>query len=155
MSSSLFADCYLDYSADPKPAREKYCIYAKDRKRGYLVPVYESEDRSKVVLKINQIASGKFHSKWAKCYRHSAYLGPVTNGVYKDYKEFDIPFVQLTVTKGECNWHNAVELIYDIDNKKMYFDTDKTNLTYILNPEGKVDIKLKKEWNSKLAFRRK
>lgn len=155
MSSSLFADCYLDYSANPKPVREKYCIYAKDRKGGYLVPVYESEDRSKVVLKISQIASGKFHSKWAKCYRHSAYLGPVTNGVYKDYKEFDIPFVQLTVTKGECNWHNAVELIYDIDNKKMYFDTDRINLTYILNPEGKVDIKLKKEWNSKLVFRRK
>ena len=155
MSASLFADCYLDYSANPKPVREKYCIYAKDRKGGYLVPVYESEDRTEVILKINQIASGKFHSKWAKCYRRSAYLGPVTNGVYKDYKEFDTPFVQLTVTKGECNWHNAVELIYDIDSKKMYFDTDGINLTYIVNPDGKVDINRKKEWNGKLAFRRK
>ena len=155
MSSSLFADCYLDYEEMSKPAPVKYYIYAEDRKGSYLDPIYESIYKDEVIAKLKQIAEGKFHKKWAKKYTHSAYLGPVTDGVYKDYKEFDIPFVQFTITRGEYSWYDSVRLIYDLNNKKLYVDKPQINLHYIADPEGKVDIKLKKEWNGKLIFRSK
>lgn len=153
MSSSLFADCYLDYGEMAKPAPVKYYIYAEDRKGSYLIPIYESIYKDDVIYKITQIAEGKFHKTWAKKYTHSTYLGPVTDGVYKECKDFNIPFVKLTITRGEYSWYDAVHLIYDVINKKMYFDTKQVNLTYIEDPKGRVDLKLNKEWNGKLIFR--
>ena len=156
MSSSLFADFYINYDADAKPAPEKYYIYAEDRKGSYLIPIYESLDRDEVILKLQKIISGKFHPTWAKKYTHSAYLGEAVNGVYKDYKEFQIPFVQFTITHGKYSWYNAVNLIFDLKNRKMYYDKERINLHYIKDPNGNVDIKLKKawEWNGKLTFRK-
>lgn len=153
MSSSLFADFYIPYdTGKSKPLPEKYYIYAEDRKGSYLINIYESLDRDEVILKLQKIISGKFHPTWAKKYRHSAYLGPVTNGVYKDYKEFDIPFVQFTITHGKYNWGTAMRLIYDLNAKKMYVDPGN-NLHYITEADGNVNVKLGKEWNGKLSFR--
>ena len=150
MSASLF-DIFREDDEDD--GYIKYYIYAEDRKGSYLDPIYSSRYKDEVIAKLKQIAEGKFHKKWAKKYTYSAYLGPVTNGVYKDFKSFDIPYVQFTITRGECSWYDAVHLIYDVNNKKMYFDTERVNLHYISDPEGNVDLKLKKEWNGKLIFR--
>ena len=156
MSASLFADCYLSWDEEnSKPLTPKYYIYAEDRKGSYLDPIYESYYKDEVITKLKQIAEGKFHKNWAKKYTYSAYLGPVTDGVYKDFKSFDIPYVQFTITRGECSWYDSVRLISDLNNKKLYVDKPQINLHYITDPEGKVDIKLKKEWNGKLIFRSK
>ncbi len=155
MSASLFADFYIDYDLKSKPTPEKYYIYAEDRKGSYLIEIYSSEKRDDVIVKLQKIISGNFHPKWAKKYTYSAYLGPVIDGVYKNYKAFDIPFVQFTITHGKYSWYNAIHLIFDVNNKKMYYDKNRINLHYIDNPCGNVQINLSKEWNGKLSFRKK
>jgi len=155
MSSSLFVDCYIDWEEKSKPLPEKYYIYAEDRKGSYLIPIYESGDRNKVIDKLQKITCGKFHPRWGKQYTFSAYLGPCVDGVYKDYKEFNIPYVQFTITHGRTRWETAVCLIFDIKNKKMYYNKNMINLHYIKNSQGYVNIDMSKEWDSKLSFKKK
>jgi hypothetical protein len=155
MSSSLFADCCIDWEEKSKPLPEKYYIYAEDRKGSYLIPIYESEDCNKVIDKLQKITCGKFHPRWGKQYTFSAYLGPCVDGVYKDYKEFNIPYVQFTITHGRTRWETAVCLIFDIKNKKMYYNKNMINLHYIKNSQGYVNIDMSKEWDNKLSFKKK
>ena len=132
----------------------KYFIYAVDRKHGYLDVVFKAKSKKQIIDTLKEIAEGKYHSKWAKKYMFCEELGEEVFSErigwhYPNSKEYFLPVIELHITDGEWNWDTAVELLLDIDNKKlMFYDRDKT---CVKNGE----IEYTKEWDGKLSFKQK
>lgn len=118
MSASLF-DIYND--SDPADREFKFYVYATDQNQFYLDTVYRSDDRQRVVNTIKKWAAGEGAKKWPK-----KHLGE--NNV-----------IELTVTKGDCNWHGSIDLLLDKNTNQVFIKED-----------GK-----RRHWNGKLVFHRK
>lgn len=118
MSASLF-DIYND--SDPADREFKFYVYATDQNQFYLDTVYRSNDRKRVVNTIKKWASDECGKKWPK-----KHLGE--NNV-----------IELTVTQGDCNWHNDINLRLDKNTNQVFIEED-----------GK-----RRRWNGKLVFHRK
>ena len=118
MSASLF-DIYQD---DNSCEREyKFYVYATDQKELYLDEVYKSDDRQRVIATIQKWASPTSKKKWAK----------------KHLRESKV--IELTVTQGECNWSNSIDIEIDTVANQVFL----------------VENGNRKPWNGKLVFHRK
>ena len=133
---------------------EKYWIYATDRKKSYLIPIYHGNSKEELKNKILDLKEGKFHNKWAKKYRYCIDLGKPEknkkgNEYYPNYKEYYNDLIELCITYGDCNWDTCIELLYDCKEKKLYsYDSINSSITYT----GKA--KRMKEWKGNIKFRR-
>lgn len=120
MSASLF-DIYRE---DEAYEREyKFYVYATDQKEYYLDEVYKSDDRQKIAQTIQKWGAGTSKKKWPK----------------KHLGEKNV--IELTVTQGECNWHNDINLEIDANTHEVFV---------VEKPSQK-----RKPWNGKLVFHRK
>lgn len=147
-SASLF-DIYKS-DEELEEEANSYYIYALDRKGSYLDPIFKTRDRKKLISKLQDLEKGKFHKTWAKKYQLVQDLGELVGGRYPNYKEYTVPFVELNITHGDANWSTDIELIYDIEHKKLYY-YEGPSIMY----HGIDNLKLKKQWDGKLSFRRK
>lgn len=146
MSCSLCPWCGTD--SCPHVSHEtpkRYWIYAIDRKGSYHMFIFKTDDKQKLLEKLIAIKEGKFHPKWAKKYLTSTILGEKVGNRYPNYKEVMTPYVELTVTDGEFGWYDAIRLILNIEEHKLY-TYKECNLTYDTKIEGM------KEWNEKIKF---
>lgn len=105
----------------------EYWIYVVNHKESYYTKLLATNDRSKLLPKLEKIRNKK---EWSKCYKMH-YVKDETGKftiIYKD--EIDI-----TITQSEYGWYTAVRLILDLNTGKfLYSDT-------------------RKPWNGKIVFR--
>ena len=121
MSASLF-DIYRE---DESFEREyKFYVYATDRKDYYLDEIHKTDDRKRLVETIQKWASPTSKKKWAK-----KHLG-------------DDNVVELTITKGECNWHGdvnlAMERYLEEGTSSAWYDSAE-NLTVLPDPNQETE----------------
>ena len=121
MSASLFDICWEDTPTCNE--ERKFYVYATDKKDFYLDEIYSTNDRKRLVETVKRMGTGQSHKKWAK-----KHLG-------------DDNVVELTITKGECNWHGDVNLAINTNTHEV-FTVEK--------PSQKM-----KPWNGKIVFHRK
>lgn len=145
MSCSLCPWCGTNSCPRSNEKSERYWIYAKDRLGSYLMPIFKTDDRKKLLEKLIAIKEGRFHKTWAKKYITSTILGEKVGDCYPNAKRVETKYVQLTITDGEINWYTDIELVLDIEEHKLY-TYKQCNLTYDTKLEGI------KEWNEKLKF---
>lgn len=105
----------------------KYWIYVTDHVGSYLIPFFTTDDRSKIVKKIESFKNRKV---WAKKYLSRT----VRND--RGYERIISDEIEITITDGECNW--------------------STNIKLILNTVSKTitDTRNNKEWSGKVIFRK-
>lgn len=133
---------YHDHDNDPR-----YEIYVEDRKGSYLDFLFGSDSLDEIKKYLNKKVLNK--KKWNKKYLYSIILGEKIDDVYPNWKRIDFPYVEFTITDKRF-WGNDIVLALDIENHKLYYyDPLKSDTTYGQN------IHLKKEWDSKLSFRKK
>lgn len=130
----------------------KYWIYAVDRKQSYLDAIFKTNDMNKLIETLRKLEQGKFHKVWNKKHIYALSLGEEIDGKYPNAREYTLPYVELQVTDGENNWATEVKLIYDIENKKLYYAGEgKGSIKY----DGLEGLKLGKEWDGKIVFKRR
>lgn len=131
-----------------------YWIYATDRRKSYLIPIYNGHKKKDLEKKIQELKDGKFHPKWEKKFRYCVDLGKPEinrkgNEYYPHNKVYYNDLIELCITYGDCNWDTAIELIYDCKEKKLYtYDSFNSSITYT----GKA-IRMQ-EWKGNIKFRR-
>jgi len=123
----------------------KYWIYALNRKESVLEVQFNTNNKAELIDALKKIAKQK---KWAKKFQHTIICKDLDKktGRYGYVHRTTTPIILLTITNGEYNWYNSVELALDLESGTLYRYKDE-HLTY----EG--TIKYTKEWNGKLVFR--
>lgn len=149
MSCSLCPYCasegcphYHDHDDDPR-----YWVYAIDRRNSYLIPIFKSN----ILKKVKEfLLSNKIQNKtnWAKKYTYSVILGEKINDCYLNSKNISFPYVEFTITDGECNWYTSIRLVLSLEEHKFYYyNSRESDIKY-----GQKVV-LEKSWDKKLKFK--
>ena len=132
---------------DDNRNEERYWLYALDRKNSNLNVIYKTDDKKEMIEKLKALRDKKFHPNWPKKYQYTYTVdrSKVVRGRYPIAGEEYVPYIELVVSEGDCNWDTDVELIYDMEYGELYYQLDP--VLY------KVPVKFGKMWDEKLVFK--
>lgn len=127
-SCSMCPYCATEHCPSYGQKSDRFWIYVTDHVDSYLIPFFTTDDRSKIVKKIESFKNRKV---WAK-----KYLSRTVRNDQGYYERVISDEIEITITDGECNWYTDIKLILNTGSKTI------------------TDTRNNKEWSGKVIFRK-
>lgn len=130
-SCSMCPYCATEHCPSYGQKSDKYWIYVTNQKESCYIKLFSTNDRDSLIPKLEKIRKRK---SWAKCYKERYKWNAET----EKYNISFVDSVEITITKGEYGWYDAIRLELDTNTGDL-IHRDKNN---------------RKPWCGKIIFRK-